>query len=315
MKKRVALVVAVVGLALSAYRFQNQKVCDGFLPENDMKIPVGDVNAAGIGEDVFNSVLDRAEKVYGPIIASKGGRLVVKRLWSNATVNASANQSMGTWYINMYGGLARHAAITEGGFALVACHEIGHHIGGFPKMSWATNEGGADYFATLKCLRLLYPNVEPPAVDPVAGAACDAQYSDETGRKSCKIGAMGGDSVAALFHAMRPGSPRPAFNTPDASVVDRTNNAHPAAQCRLDTYFQGALCTKPVSEELSNTGAAAGSCTTGAGYKVGVRSLCWYKPAEPEAVPAALSVARMPNTRAVQKSLDALREAMTGRGL
>ena len=30
----------------------------------------------------------------------------------------------------MFGGLAGHETITTDAFALVACHELGHHIGG-----------------------------------------------------------------------------------------------------------------------------------------------------------------------------------------
>ena len=52
--------------------------------------------------------------------------------------------------------------ITVDGMALVACHEMGHHMGGAPKIdgwygsSWATNEGGADYYGTLKCARRFF---------------------------------------------------------------------------------------------------------------------------------------------------------------
>lgn len=79
------------------------------------------------------------------------------RLW-----NASAQRMGSTWVVNMYGGLARHNEITIDGFALVLCHEIGHHLGGAPKYggfnTWGTNEGGSDYFATLKCLRRIFQN-------------------------------------------------------------------------------------------------------------------------------------------------------------
>src|SRR5579863_10079802 len=71
-----------------------------FLPKNNMKIPVGDVRAKGIDEATFNSVMDRIEQVYGPIIAQHGGQLVVNRLWTDDTVNASAEQQGDQWIIN-----------------------------------------------------------------------------------------------------------------------------------------------------------------------------------------------------------------------
>ena len=72
------------------------------------------------------------------------------------TVNANASQRGRTWIVNMYGGLARRPEITPDGFAMVLCHELGHHMGGFPFVSgWAANEGQSDLFATLSCGRIL----------------------------------------------------------------------------------------------------------------------------------------------------------------
>jgi len=62
----------------------------------------------------------------------------------------------------MFGGLARHETMTPDGFATVVCHELGHHLGGVPKKfswfgnSWASNEGQADYFGIMKCLRKMF---------------------------------------------------------------------------------------------------------------------------------------------------------------
>jgi len=304
-------------VSVGAWGLSHRTVCGGFLPPNDLKIPVGDIHARGIAEDVFNKVLDRAEAVYKPIIAAQGGKLAVNRKWTDPTVNASANQSGGTWFINMYGGLARHATITEEGFALVACHEIGHHIGGFPKMrGWATNEGGADYFSTLKCLRRLLPDTAPEKVDAVAAAACDEAWPEGVDRNHCKSGAMAGMSVAALFQALRPSTPMPDFAKPDPAVVERTDNAHPAAQCRLDTYFQAALCLKPLAEELSNSDPSPGTCTEAGGFSKGLRPLCWYKP--PPKPAAALAVAKrspLMTEKSLAERLTSLRASFDGRGL
>ncbi len=143
----------------------SKKMCEGFLPPNDMKIPVGDrshmgiLNNGSLTEAQYNVIMDRIQSMYGDIVRQKGGTLVINRLWTDATVNSSAEQQGNQWIINMYGGIARHPDVTFEGEALIACHEMGHHIGGAPKIQsmfggnqWATNEGGADYFATLKCL-------------------------------------------------------------------------------------------------------------------------------------------------------------------
>lgn len=301
-----------------AHHFAPRTLCSGFLPENSMRIPVGDVNAAGISEDMFNKVLDRAEAVYKPIVAGKGGTLVVKRLWTNATVNASAQRMGGSWIINMYGGLARHASITEAGFALVACHEIGHHIGGFPKYrGWATNEGGADYFATLKCLRHVLGASAEPGVDPVAGEACAGSFGDEASRNLCQNGTLGGSSVAGLFQALRQEPKPPAFGSPDPAQVDQTYDAHPGTQCRMDTYFQGAICNSSVGDDVSNDSPVPGACTRKGGQKTGFRPRCWYKPPadEPAGAPAVAGRPELRNIEALKGRIEALSAALMGRGV
>ena len=263
-------------------------------------------------------MLDRVQAVYGPIIASKGGELDIQRKWDDATVNASAIQNGKTWTINMYGGLARHPAVNADGFALVACHELGHHLGGFPKISgddWATNEGGADYFATLKCLRKVLPAKAPDTVDSVARAGCNSVYKDEASRASCLRGTMAGVSVSSLLAELG-GDKKPQLDTPDASVVDTTDDNHPAAQCRLDTYFQAAMCSKSASEDQTSSNPAPGACTKSQGYQVGLRSRCWYKPASAEAestdVAARLNIT---SPKALQERLDSMRNALSGRGI
>ena len=47
--------------------------------------------------------------------------------------------------------------MTPDGFALVLCHELGHHLAGNPRVqAWAANEGQSDYFSTQSCARELW---------------------------------------------------------------------------------------------------------------------------------------------------------------
>ena len=315
-------VVAAVALSFSSFvsPVGTKTLCDGFLPPNSMKIPVGDVHAAGISQDMFNKVLDRAQQLYGPIISSKGGKLKINRRWEDATVNASAQQSGSSWIINMYGGLARHSAINEQGFALVVCHELGHHLGGYPKSSWATNEGGSDYYATLKCMRSFYGTGAPSgAVDPVAKAGCDAQFSNPGESNSCQTGSQGGSSVAYLFQALSGDSAPPKFDTPDASAVDSMMDEHPPTQCRMDTYYQGALCRKSAGEDVSGDNPNSGACTRKNGQSSGLRPRCWYFPPadEPAAMPSMAShtPVQLPSSDSVKERIQALQSALSGRGV
>lgn len=263
--------------------------CDGFLPPNDLKIPADSAMARGISEAQFNEVLDAVEKIYKPIVAARGAVLNIKRLWSDATVNASAMQSGKTYILNMYGGLARHEAVTQDGFALVACHELGHHLGGAPKTGgwnpWASNEGQSDYYANLKCLRLVFADKASKEFtalsegDEVAMQGCEAMYESQADRDVCYRAAMAGKSVAYLFKALRNEPVTPRFDTPSQTVVTSMMSSHPPTQCRMDTYLAGSLCTQPIGSVLSETDPAVGTCTRKAGFQAGFRPLCWYKPA------------------------------------
>lgn len=259
---------------------------EGFLPKNDHYISVDDKNAAGITEAQFNSVIDKVETMYAPIISQYGGELNIERNWTDGTVNAYAQQIGTTWNVAMFGGLARHRTITEDGFALVVCHELGHHIGGAPKYNsndWASNEGQSDYFATTKCLRRVWNAennqeiVKSMDVPQTVMNSCASAWSDEADRAICIRGAMAGNSVANLFASMSWGR-TPSFDTPDPKIVTRTYDRHPAYQCRLDTYFQGALCEKSFNEDVAQDEEVTGTCHGSTGHTSGLRPLCWFKP-------------------------------------
>ncbi len=259
----------------------------GFLPENDLSIPADSKNLTGISQNEFNAVIDKLETIYAPIVAEMGGRLTINRKWEDATVNANATR-LGGWMVNMYGGLARHPSITSDGFALVLCHEIGHHLGGAPKVRnlfnrWASNEGQADYFATLKCLRQAFLNDDNASIVRTLNApatlvnACAKAWTNKDDRNICVRNGMAGASVAGLFAALR-NQAEAKFETPDTNVVRKTDDAHPAHQCRLDTYLQGALCEKSFNEEVSQKDEVKGTCHGSTGHKAGLRPLCWFKP-------------------------------------
>jgi hypothetical protein len=263
----------------------------GIVEDNDLWISVDQKeNTNGMDEATFNAVLDRIEAIYTPVIRSRGKTLRVDRDWSNGTVNAFAQQTGNIWRISMFGGLARHHTVTPDGFALVACHEIGHHIGGLPKKrgffgsSWASNEGQSDYFGNAKCLRIYFEEddniaiVEQMDVPEYATERCEANFTTAEDVAICQRGAMAGMSLANLFRALRNSEDELKFDTPDPRQVARTDDNHPASQCRLDTYFQGALCEISAYEDLSDRDVNEGACHPAAGHTDGLRPLCWYAP-------------------------------------
>ena len=215
-----------------------------FLPPNDLWMQDRMV-AANITETEFNQILDTIEQTYKPIIAALGGNLVLERDWSDPTVNAYADRQGTNFIVHMYGGMARRSELNVIGFGLVACHELGHHLAGFPYYAWdnwAANEGQSDYFAPMACGRKVFDSLATPEIPATGKSKCDTAFADDLNRSRCYKNVSGGIALASLLATLG-GSSIPSLDTPDPSVVSKTQDKHPKAQCRLDTMFQGALCT------------------------------------------------------------------------
>lgn len=296
MKKQIGLLFIFV--LLGAFTHSNQhkhsEGCNGFFPAdwNETR-PVANNFGASYAE--FNEALDRIESIYKPIIASYGAKLVVNRLWENESVNASAQQKKDLfgrmqYHINMYGGLARHEAIDVDGFIMVACHEIGHHIGGAPKKvrsPWASSEGQSDYYASLHCFRKIYSAQENINWYMARGGSsgfsshlmkkCTENYYEADKIALCLRTVKAGQALSNLLASGR-SSTQPHILTPDAKQVCNNDHSHPQAQCRLDTYYQGALCYLGDSQTLSDSDTNQGTCNRLAMYDTGLRPLCWFKP-------------------------------------
>lgn len=282
-------------VALAAtFTFSQVLACDitgktGFAPENNLRIEVEDKLAGDMTEQVFLDSINRVATIYAPIVKNKGGALYMNNLWNDGTVNASAQQSGTRWQVNMYGGLARHPKVTVDAFMMVVCHELGHHIGGAPRKgdTWASNEGQSDYFASLKCMRRVLEKddniaaVAKMKIDQEVTAKCQMIYKSAAEVALCQRISMAGKSLAELLGELG-GTPVVNFTTPDIKIVTTTNPNHPKAQCRLDTYFQGSLCDKAISEDVSKSDPVPGTCIKRDGHKFGVRPLCWYKPDQSE---------------------------------
>jgi hypothetical protein len=297
--KSIKMTAMVLGLSIATSAFTcTINGSGGFVPENDLYIPESVKSINGITEKEFNDAIDEVEQAYAPIASSMGGSLNIERNWSDGTVNAYASRTGKTWKVAMFGGLARHSTITKDAMALVVCHELGHHIGGAPKKgqssggwwggsaSWASNEGQADYFATLKCLRRVWINNNNEAIVKNLNAPkmvtdlCKKTYKkDKVDAALCVRTSMAGKSVSDLFSSLSK-LPETKFDTPDTKVVKSTDDNHPKAQCRLDTYYQGSLCDIAFSEDVSQNDEVQATCHPSKGDKIGNRPLCWFKPSK-----------------------------------
>jgi hypothetical protein len=261
-------------------------------PKNNRSNPITVKSTMTITEADFSASIAQVKAIYCPIFKNKyKANLVVEEKWKDNTVNAYATQSGKDWNVTMFGGLARDPLVTKDGFIAVICHEIGHHVGGSPRkgFGWASNEGQADYFATEKCLKKVFEsekefnlkvfNADLTEDQKLAKAACEGVYAIEEEQALCFRSSMAGESLAKLLGSLG-GNSNVKFGTPDPTVVTKTNHNHPKGQCRMDTFFQGALCDKDHNIWPSNSDASEGYCTSKDNYKIGLRPLCWFKPSE-----------------------------------
>jgi len=257
-----------------------------FVPPNKEYISANSKLVGGIDELSFNKILDTVQAIYTPIFSSVGATFDIERKWEDGTVNAYAYQQGSKWVISMFGGLARYPSMTADGFLLVACHEIGHHLGGAPIYTdeWASVEGQSDYYGVSKCMRRVFHTIgftpPPESTDEdlkYADGVCNDVHVTEDDQGMCRKSIRAGVSVARLFSDLG-GEEVSQFKTPDETIVDATQESHPDAQCRLDTYFHGALCDASYLASVSPIDPKIGYCnrTDGCGV-MGTRPLCWYK--------------------------------------
>lgn len=270
-------------------------------PKNNLKISVGMKSVNTVTEEEFFKAVDDMNFLYAPLFSDDfGSTLEIEANWQDATVNAYAQQLGKVWKVSMFGGLARHPETTLDGFRAVICHEIGHHIGGAPRkpsyygVSWASNEGQSDYFATSKCLAkffnqkehlketyALYKKLPTNEEDKFAKQKCSESHSKYKEKAICYRSALAGKSLARLLGSLR-GNAEVSFSVPDPKVVTKTNHNHPEAQCRMDTYFQGSLCVNDLDVLSDPQDVRKGYCTLLENFKIGLRPACWYNSTEYE---------------------------------
>ncbi len=201
-------------------------------------------------QDQFLAVVRKVERAYAPVVAQAGGRLTMLPSWSDSYDRAAAERRGQFWLVRVWAGAVGQNFDSEDGLALTLCHELGHHLGGPPRYvgSWSSVEGQADYYATAECLRRVFSMddnraaVEGLAVDPEVLEACEVRHPQPERAAICARSAWAGLNAAHYYHRSRGGSGgQPAFSTPSPSRAMFTQEQNRDPQCRLDTFFQGAL--------------------------------------------------------------------------
>lgn len=197
-------------------------------------------------KEKFEQIAGRVVSLYSDTVKELGGNLKLTLLWDSNELNAYAQKDQTNWEVIFHGALYKDRRITDDGFALTVCHEIGHLLGGAPfKLGQNTSaEGQADFWASSVCIKKYFQQypTEVAIKDGTAKKSCDAKYAgDKEAQKICYRGTQAGLSLA-LFVGLASEGRAPNFDFPDKRTPLITNQLHPNSQCRLDTFLSGSLC-------------------------------------------------------------------------
>ena len=171
--------------------------------------------------------------------------------WESSSVNAHAfYDDDDNAVIKIAGGMAKHKFLTLDGLALIACHELGHFLGGDPKkrrgqsskLSWASAEGQADYFS-VECLKALIENGWVPSMETLEEAPDRVVGEARSICRSslCERLALASYSVAKVYAQVKFYNRELSFLNPSTYKVSSTILEHSDPQCRLDTMIAGIL--------------------------------------------------------------------------
>lgn len=236
-----------------------------FMPENNLNLQDKRFKTAIEYED-YNFILDLIEETYKPIVSNFGANLIIDQEWDSSTVNAYAYKQGRDWFVVIHGGLARRPELNVDSIAMVVCHELGHHLGGYPFYRWSNmaNEGQSDYFSTGACFKkYLDQTIFMGKVEEEAIEYCGEKKDPSINCTRTITAAMG------LTNLLNRGYISP-FETSDY-ITDKMINEHPPAVCRFDTYKAGYFCTKKWDDTLIPYSRKES-------YKVACsKPRCWFK--------------------------------------
>lgn len=263
------------------------------IPENNVFNPApaddkdNSKDKMSVTESDFNQMIKIFYRLYASAVKTRAGvPLEIRADWGNSTVNAYATREVDSWVIHLYGGMARAEGMTKDSLALIICHELGHHLGGAPRTflydRWPSAEGQADYWASSKCLKKYYAYLAAEAIASHEAipekvvASCASTYKNPEEVTVCLKTMLATMDFSNFVNNLPDTRYATSILARDNREVKGTNtNDYPRPQCRIDTLFQGALCTISADTITSDDDAKVGHCND---TTVGTRPRCWYRP-------------------------------------
>lgn len=224
---------------------------------------LGFLNAhAAITKQEYDEVTEQVARIYNEIATESLDEtpLLLVFNWETEVFTAKAqckNPFKDNHILIVSGNVARKSLMTKEAFAGIACHELGHCLGGAPNFPGQSAfqgvnsvEGQADYWSSTTCLRRYFElesnnNLEwlkSQTVDPAAWKKCSEVYQDIQSQVVCVKTAMTGIALARIMESdQREFVTAASLSTPSTVQVSKIERYHPPVQCRLDTIFQGAI--------------------------------------------------------------------------
>ncbi len=272
-------------ITIILYVLLTYKAMANFLPPNDFLIKRGHKAADSLIFQTYSQMAQEINSLYAARMAEEGAELNFEIEVSNSKVNAFARREEGAmkqWKIIFTAGMLRHNSMTPTVFSGIYCHELGHHLGGSPFRSnghWASAEGQADYFASNDCLKNILLNSKllklskAPVTDFIK-EKCSTIFQSQERLEVCYQSSIVITKVAAFLSRLggRRGRrlPKPSITKRDQSTAYSTIYKYPSRQCRVDTFFEGALCSEYFYGEDSN-------CPSSSEAYQGARPKCWFR--------------------------------------
>lgn len=244
--------------------------------------------------DYLERVQTNIESLYTDIFEQYGAKFSFVYLPNNNRIVAEAKRRYDDWIVSFSEGLVNHPRMSEDVLAMIACHEVAHHIGGAPKkeLLYAGSEGQSDYWAAQKCFKDYIPltdwtpksvGIENNDIISTEEAVllkyeCGKSYLSNEKRNICLITTVTGKKLIKFLTSFRRNPKEVSFITPSTSRVWRTNLDYPSYQCRLDTFFSASLCELKTADIIEQRDELQSGCMEQNGSTEGKRPACWYKP-------------------------------------
>ncbi len=186
-------------------------------PEMAPDTQIGIVDFYNVPVKVISLFSDSLKKIQANV--------VLDAQWESPYFGAGIAYYDNYFYMRIFGGTTRVEGMSLDAYAALACHELGHIIGGAPYQTilgaeWSSSEGQADFFAASVCLPKYFLQKNIPA-------SAIASLVEKAGYEMLNSVAPYGSQKELPILRHTPLS----FQTPETLI-----NLYPSLQCRYETF-------------------------------------------------------------------------------